>query len=106
MWGWKVALVTQQWSTVQFTDGSRILTAEECYFPNLSPGDTCLSLGINGLQENPANKMGKGVSLINHNKDSETANTWQSMFLACVKNVILIDLGVKVWWFSNLPVNS
>lgn len=59
MWDRKVALVAQQWSNIQFTDGNSILNAEECHFSNSAPGDTCLSLGVNGLQENPVNKWQK-----------------------------------------------
>lgn len=37
-----------------------------------------------GIANKPANKMARGVSLINHNKVSESANARQSRFLAHV----------------------
>lgn len=53
-------------------------------FSSLAPRDLCLSPRVKGLLTNTANKMAKGVSLINHNKVSEPANARQSRFLAHV----------------------
>lgn len=48
-----------------------------------------------GLQANTANKMARGVSLINHNKGSELANARQSRFLAHAAECNTYGVGCK-----------
>lgn len=54
---------------------SMILSAAECHFLGLTPGDSCLSPRTRGLWTNAANTTPRGVSLINHNKDWGPANS-------------------------------